>query len=113
LSSQATWLAGQYDNPVPTWFLAPIAGLKLPTQVEELLRGVMDGWRAATIAEWAWEVYRIMPDTWFILIYWPVAGSVSVQNNDCSGFCRAKTYGFGSESRTLLWGKNNFFVAYQ
>ncbi len=23
-------LAGQYDNPMPTWFLAPIAGLKLP-----------------------------------------------------------------------------------
>ncbi len=25
-------LAGWYDNPMPTWFLAPIAGLKLPTQ---------------------------------------------------------------------------------
>ncbi len=25
-------LAGQYDNPMPTWFLAPVAGLKLPTQ---------------------------------------------------------------------------------
>jgi hypothetical protein len=27
-------LAGRYDNPMPTWFLAPspIAGLKLPTQ---------------------------------------------------------------------------------
>ncbi len=24
-------LAGRYDNPMPTWFLAPIAGLKLPT----------------------------------------------------------------------------------
>ncbi len=24
-------LAGQYDNPVPTWFLDPIAGLMLPT----------------------------------------------------------------------------------
>ncbi len=23
-------LAGRYDNPRPTWFLAPIAGLKLP-----------------------------------------------------------------------------------
>jgi hypothetical protein len=22
------WLAGRYDNPMPTWFLAPIAGLK-------------------------------------------------------------------------------------
>ncbi len=31
LSSQATWLAGRYDNPMPTWFLVPIAGLKLPT----------------------------------------------------------------------------------
>ncbi len=25
-------LAGRYDNLMPTWFLAPIAGLKLPTQ---------------------------------------------------------------------------------
>ncbi len=25
-------LAGRYDNPMPTWFLVPIAGLKLPTQ---------------------------------------------------------------------------------
>ncbi len=24
-------LAGRYDNPMPTWFLAPIAGLKLPS----------------------------------------------------------------------------------
>ncbi len=24
-------LAGRYDNPMPTWFLAPVAGLKLPT----------------------------------------------------------------------------------
>ncbi len=24
-------LAARYDNPMPTWFLAPIAGLKLPT----------------------------------------------------------------------------------
>jgi hypothetical protein len=24
-------LAGPYDNPMPTWFLVPIAGLKLPT----------------------------------------------------------------------------------
>jgi hypothetical protein len=24
-------LAGRYDNPMPTWFLAPIAGLKLST----------------------------------------------------------------------------------
>jgi hypothetical protein len=32
LSSLATYrLAGRYDNPMPTWFLAPIAGLKLPT----------------------------------------------------------------------------------
>jgi hypothetical protein len=29
LSSQATYrLAGRYDNPMPTWFLALIAGLK-------------------------------------------------------------------------------------
>jgi hypothetical protein len=34
LGSQATYrLAGQYDNPMRTWFLAPIAGLKLPTQL--------------------------------------------------------------------------------
>jgi hypothetical protein len=26
-------LAGQYDNPMRTWFLALIAGLKLPTQL--------------------------------------------------------------------------------
>jgi hypothetical protein len=26
-------LVGRYDNPMPTWFLAPIAGLKLPTLV--------------------------------------------------------------------------------
>ena len=25
-------LAGRYDNPMPIWFLAPIVGLKLPTQ---------------------------------------------------------------------------------
>jgi hypothetical protein len=35
LSSQATVLrlAGRYDNPMPTWFLAPPVGLKLPTLV--------------------------------------------------------------------------------
>ena len=34
LSSQAIHrLAGRYDNPMPPWFLAPIEGLKLPTQV--------------------------------------------------------------------------------
>ncbi len=27
---------GRYDNPMPTWFLAPIAGLKLPTQATRL-----------------------------------------------------------------------------
>ena len=32
LSSQATLLACRYDNPMLTWFLAPIAGLKLPSQ---------------------------------------------------------------------------------
>jgi hypothetical protein len=34
LSSPATVqrLAGRYDNPMPTWFLVSIAGLKLPTQ---------------------------------------------------------------------------------
>jgi hypothetical protein len=26
-------LAGRYDNPMPAWFLAPIAGLKLPTLI--------------------------------------------------------------------------------
>ncbi len=26
-------LAGWYDNPMPTWFLTPIVGLKLPTLV--------------------------------------------------------------------------------
>ncbi len=25
-------LAGRYDNPMATWFLAPITGIKLPTQ---------------------------------------------------------------------------------
>jgi hypothetical protein len=25
-------LAGQYDNPIPTWFLAPIDCLKIPAQ---------------------------------------------------------------------------------
>ncbi len=29
-------LAGRYNNPMPTWFLAPIAGLKLPTQTTRL-----------------------------------------------------------------------------
>jgi hypothetical protein len=29
-------LAGRYDNPMPTWFLAPIAVLKLPTQKDDL-----------------------------------------------------------------------------
>jgi hypothetical protein len=32
LSSQAHRLAGRYNNRMPTWFLAPIAGLKLPAQ---------------------------------------------------------------------------------
>jgi hypothetical protein len=27
-------LAGRYNNPMSTWFLALIAGLKLPTQVQ-------------------------------------------------------------------------------
>ncbi len=31
-------LAGRYNNPMPTWFLAPIAGLKLPTQIGEDLQ---------------------------------------------------------------------------
>jgi hypothetical protein len=26
-------LAGQYDNPIPTWFLAPIDFLKIPAQL--------------------------------------------------------------------------------
>ncbi len=34
----------QYDNPMPTWFLAPIAGLKLPTQdpITGILLGDLD-----------------------------------------------------------------------
>jgi hypothetical protein len=36
-------LAGQYDNPMPTWFLAPIAGLKLPTQSQNLSPGMGRG----------------------------------------------------------------------
>ncbi len=32
-SSHATKAGGRYDNPMPTWFLAPIAGLMLPTQI--------------------------------------------------------------------------------
>jgi len=36
LSSQATnRLAGRYDNPMPIWFLAPIAGLQLLTQFKK------------------------------------------------------------------------------
>jgi hypothetical protein len=31
-------LTGRYDNPMPTWFLAPIAGLKLPTRRHPLNR---------------------------------------------------------------------------
>ncbi len=35
LSNQATYrLAARYDNPMPTWLLAPIAGLKLPAQIK-------------------------------------------------------------------------------
>jgi hypothetical protein len=30
--SSQTSKAGRYDNHMPTWFLAPIAGLMLPTQ---------------------------------------------------------------------------------
>jgi hypothetical protein len=26
-------LAGQYDNPIPTWFLAPLECYKIPAQV--------------------------------------------------------------------------------
>jgi hypothetical protein len=38
LSSEATYmLAGRYDNPMHIWFLAPIAGHKLPTQEPEFL----------------------------------------------------------------------------
>ena len=29
-------LAGRYGNPMPTWFLAPIAGLKFPTQISAI-----------------------------------------------------------------------------
>jgi hypothetical protein len=29
-------LAGQYDNPIPTWFLAPIDCLKIPTLDRQL-----------------------------------------------------------------------------
>jgi hypothetical protein len=32
LSSQASSAGGRYDNPMPTWFLATIAGLNLLTQ---------------------------------------------------------------------------------
>jgi hypothetical protein len=31
LSSQATWAGGPVRQPMPTCFLAPVAGLKLPT----------------------------------------------------------------------------------
>jgi hypothetical protein len=34
-------LAGRYDNPMPTWFLAPIAGLRLPS----------------LIYQWRWTLY--------------------------------------------------------
>ncbi len=30
-------LAGRYENPMHTWFLAPIAGLKLPAQEGKLM----------------------------------------------------------------------------
>jgi hypothetical protein len=30
--------------------------------VEELLKRATEGWRAATIAEWTWEVCMIVPD---------------------------------------------------
>jgi hypothetical protein len=32
LSTEQDRLAGRYDNLMPSWFLAPIAGLKLPTR---------------------------------------------------------------------------------
>ncbi len=28
-------LAGRYDNPIPTWFLAPIDCLKIPAQATQ------------------------------------------------------------------------------
>jgi hypothetical protein len=34
-------LASRYDNPMPTWFLAPIAGLKLPTLNGKNLAGCL------------------------------------------------------------------------
>jgi hypothetical protein len=37
LKSKLHRLAGRYDNPLPTWFLALIAGLKLPTLESEFL----------------------------------------------------------------------------
>jgi hypothetical protein len=33
LVAKLHWLAGRYDNPMPTWFLVPISGLKLPTPI--------------------------------------------------------------------------------
>ncbi len=38
-------LAGRYDNPMPTWFLAPIAGLKLPTLFSKKYQKVIMWWK--------------------------------------------------------------------
>ncbi len=53
-------LAGRFDNPMPTWFLAPIAGLKLPTQLWALGNGKQ----------------RVRPGSWhYIIEGWPYMAS--------------------------------------
>ena len=52
-------LAGQYDNPLPPRFLAPIDSLKIPALVGQVLcihRTVSLEWRDCRGGGWGWEV---------------------------------------------------------
>ncbi len=43
-SSSLCSLAGRYDNSVPTWFLAPNDGLKIPAQEPRSKESIHPGW---------------------------------------------------------------------
>ncbi len=46
-------LAGRYDNPMPTWFLAPIAGPKLPAQGLNLRKCI--DWKKTKLFHFRWN----------------------------------------------------------
>ncbi len=89
-------LAGRYDNPMPTWFLAPIAGLKLPTLISKVSLGSM---RTAVLIDW--DPARPQPPSppAFGLIY---VGTIG-QPRYTTSLCDPLTQEIARVSLTISW----------